>query len=142
MNKLLFKLFLAFHQLLNQGVFSSYFFFENLNHIVFRVEHVLKIASQSIKAIMRIPLGFFFYDTHATFTAGVSACTLTALMVYYVHSFYFYTTVNTWHENVWTDSLMLFDVSSYTLLLAFSKRFTFCGSELAYCIVVLNFLVR
>jgi len=91
---------------------------------------------------MRISLSLLFYDTHATFTACVGTCTLTALMVDYVHSLYFNTTVNTWDEDVWTDGLMLFNVPSYTLLLALCKCFAFCGSELAYCIVVLNFFIR
>jgi hypothetical protein len=91
---------------------------------------------------MRISLSLFLYNTHAAFSARVGASTLTTLMVDYVHTLYFYTAVNTWDKYVRTHGLMLFNVPSYTLLFALGECLTFRGSELANCIVVLNFFIR
>lgn len=58
------------------------------------------------------------------------------------HALYFDTTVNTWHEHVRTDSLMLLNVFPDALLFALGKGLALCRRKLADRIVVLNLFVR
>ena len=101
----------------------------------------MKITSQSVETIMGVALSFFLNNTHTALTARVSASAITSLMVDDVHTLYLDATVNTWNKNVWTNCLMLLDVSSNTLLFALREGFTFCGCELANSVVVLHFFV-
>lgn len=140
-HELLLKLLLSVHQLLNQSVFTADLFFENLDNVVLGVQHVLQVSCKSIEAIVAISLGFFLYDTHAALTTSVCAIAILSFVVDYVHSFYFYSAVYARHEHIWANGLVLFNVPSYALLLAFLKSFALCWRVFANSVVVLDLFV-
>ena len=136
-----FKIILLLKELFDKLVFATDFVFEDINNIVFGSKHVLEVACQGVETVVRISHSFFFNNGHAALATGVCASAVVLLVVHYVHSLHFCSTVNAWDQYIRTCCLMLVNLASNALGLAFGIRFALHRLEMAKLIVILNFRV-
>ena len=90
---------------------------------------------------MRVFLSLFFIDAHPALAASVVSITLVCLMFHYVHTLNHFSTIHTWHEDVWARGLVHLNILPQTLRLANSESLALYWLVIAELIVVLDFLV-
>lgn len=134
----MFKFVLSRYQLANELVFSFDLLFEDLDHEIFRLQHILQVACQCIEAVVGARLCLLFQNCHAALCAGVGAVALVLLVRDDVYTFDLTAAVDAWDEHIRTHCFMLVNFHAYAFSLAFCVGCTFHGQVLAHLIVCLD----
>jgi hypothetical protein len=90
---------------------------------------------------MGVFLCLFFHNRHSTLITCVGSRALLLLVVHNVHSLHLGAAVNAWYEDVWANSLMLFDILPDTFSFAHAVSEALDWRVLAQIVVVAHFLV-